>query len=124
MRSRQQNLVLRCGLDDKTDGGTFRFLCGLSLAGDTTSSNYTSFTSEEAQERLYYLLRPLQPEADIAVISPEQHEDGSVTYHVTPKVTAEHAGAIVKVLLQPGEELSLDCLHGVIGNLRTEKWIP
>ena len=120
----QKNLVLRCGLTSEIDNGTFRFLCGMSLAGDTTSSNYVSFTSPEAQKRLYYLLRILQPEAQIPPRADEVHEDGSITYCISPITTGEHAGIIADVLLMPGEEISIECLHGVNGGVRTRPVAP
>ena len=116
----QKNLVLRCGLSSETDGGTLKFLCGFSLSNDVTASNYTSYTSEEAQERLYQLLHVLQPETDMPPIPPITNEDGSVTNVIVPRTTAEYAGIVSEFILEPWEEFNAECLHGTYTTLTSE----
>ena len=113
-------LVTRCGLDPKSQGGTIKFLCGLSLAGDVTSANYTSFTSPEAQERLYTILKVLQPEKPIDPKGPTIGKDGSITFHITPRTTAETAGVVATFNVPPGWTLEVSCPHGVSGSTRTD----
>ena len=113
-------LVTKCGLSSQTQGGTIKFLCGLSLAGDVTASNYTSFTSPEATERLYMILKILQPERPIEEIPTDFNADGSITYHITPKTTAETAGIVSSIILPPGWRLEVSCPHGVSGTTRTQ----
>ena len=114
----RKNLAQRCGLSARGESGTFKFLCGLSLAGDVTSSNYTSFTDDEAAERHYALMRPLCLEKPIDKVSPTKNEDGTVTYHITPNTTAELAGVITKCTLLPGQKIIIRCPHGVTGTVR------
>lgn len=113
-------LVTKCGLSSQTQGGTIKFLCGLSLAGDVTSSNYTSFTSPESTERLYTILKILQPERPIEEIPPASNEDGSIIYHITPNTTAETAGVVSSIMIPPGWRLEVSCPHGVSGTTRTQ----
>lgn len=111
----RKNLFTRCGLDPDLQGGTIKFLCGLTLAGDVTSSNYTSYTSPEASERLYTILRVLQPVSDIPPIETTNGPDGSVTFHITPGNTGEVAGVVCTFRLPPGWTIENSCQHGLTG---------
>lgn len=106
----RKNLVQKCGLH--SDDGTFKFLCGLSLSGDVTSSNYISFTSPEAAERLYTILKVLQPITPIPPGEPIICSDGSIFYPIVPNTTAENAGAILNFLSQHEVGLEIYCAHG------------
>ena len=52
-----------CGL--REDEGLFRFLCGSSLAENTTADHYRSFTDPDGLDNQYSYLRRLAPEEPI-----------------------------------------------------------
>ncbi len=107
----EYNLYHRCGLEMRS--GTAQFLLGYSVVNDVTSNNYTSFTSPEAQERLYTILRVLRPEKSIdPPTSPVSLDNGKEQYTAAPPSTARVAGAVFTVLLLPDQHFRIACPHG------------
>ncbi len=84
----------------------------LSLSGDVTSSNYTSFTSPEATEQLYTILKVLQPSTPVQQVESIICSDGSILYPVSPNWTSENAGAILSFLSEHDVDIEIYCPHG------------
>ena len=114
-----------CGLGDM-EPGTANYLCGKSLTGNTTDDNYTSFSSEEGQERLYaYMHRLCVPEPLPQNIPPLVSEDGYEETNVFyPKTSRDRVTVTATLLLQPGQTLTLESSHGGTGTIEAEESTP
>lgn len=106
--------------------GTANYLCGKSLTGNTTDDNYTSFSSEEGQERLYaYMHRLCVPEPLPQNIPPLVSEDGYEETNVFyPKTSRDRVTVTATLLLQPGQTLTLESSHGGTGTIEAEESTP
>lgn len=106
-------LVEKAGL--LGDPGTFNFLTKRSNVSDTTSNNYTSFTSESAQRRLYTLLKRTSPSRTIEGerVLETITEDGKVRYEIRPDKTDENVVCMGEFILEPGEEIVVYAQNGV-----------
>lgn len=112
-----KNLVQRCGLG--SDPGTVNFMMGLSLSGSVTDDHYSSFVSELASRRIFTALKAAGPLEDIMQPeTPKSLKDGREQYTIAPENTHQRIGAVTDIVLQPGEELEIVCLHGVSGSIR------
>lgn len=117
MNTYKKLVVVYCGLLD--DPGTANFLQGLSLSNDVTSDHYTSFSSDEAGERLYTIVRATMPRFDIPqIVEHQQRSDGTEQYAYCPDNTRQRVGVVGEFLLNPGETAIIRCPHGVAGSLR------
>lgn len=114
-----KNVILRSNLTD--DPGTVSFLHGEPLRASTTDDHYTSFVSPAAAERIYTALRAITPFEPIALPSPSVDVDGCEKHVFIPENTRQTVGCIGAVILQPGEELVIDCPHGVTGSVRARE---
>lgn len=104
-----------CDLDDEP--GTAKFLLHESLAANVTDDHYTSFTSDEAGERLHTIMSFVIPDSPIEeVISPISMINGKTKYSYVPETTRQRVGLVDSYILQPGEELIIKCRHGVTGS--------
>lgn len=114
-----------CGLG-AMEPGTANYLCGKSLTGNTTDDNYTSFSSEEGQERLYaYMHRLCVPEPLPQNIPPLVSEDGYEETNVFyPKTSRDRVTVTATLLLQPGQTLTLESSHGGTGTIEAEESTP
>ena len=119
------DLNYTCGLGDM-EPGTANYLCGKSLTGNTTDDNYTSFSSEEGQERLYaYMHRLCVPEPLPQNIPPLVSEDGYEETNVFyPKTSRDRVTVTATLLLQPGQTLTLESSHGGTGTIEAEESTP
>lgn len=116
-RTYAYDLAVVCGLDQ--DLGSSEFLQGRKLS-TVTDDHYASYSSPEAQERLYATLHVLAPEQPIDT-PPDTKTPAGQTVHVfAPKTTREIAGAVIEIDLAPGEEIRFDCPHGVQANFRVD----
>ena len=111
-------LVMKCGLN--SEEGTYKFLLGQSISGDTTSTNYVSFTSPAGQRRLYNILKLLQPKRKLeGELLQEKHQTIQDCYIASPDSTDECVGMVVDVILQPGETIQFHCPLGVEGTIKS-----
>lgn len=109
-------IVVHCGLQD--DPGSANYLQGLSLQDDVTSDHYTSFSADEAGERLYTIERSTMPQFDIPQPAEyEQCPDGSVQYNFSPDHTRQRVGVVGELTLNPGDVVTILCPHGVTGSV-------
>lgn len=83
-----KNLYLRIGLT--WDEGALQYLQGLSLSGNVTNDNYTSFSDEDDMERLFTAMKTIQPEKEL--------------YSNDQLIKESGAGKSVSVLLQKTRE--------------------
>lgn len=111
-------LVTKCGLNPEE--GTYKFLLGQSISGDTTSTNYVSFTSPAGQRRLYLILKVLQRKRKLEEEPLKvEHQTIQDCYRISPENTDEWAGMTMEAIVQPGEQLILHCPHGIEGIMRS-----
>lgn len=109
------NVYVRCDLGDEP--GTAKFLLHESLSSNITDDHYTSFTSDEAGERLHTIMSFVIPDSPIEeVISPISMINGKTKYSYVPETTRQRVGLVDSYILQPGEELIIKCRHGVTGS--------
>lgn len=116
-RTYAYDLSVVCGLDQ--DIGSNEFLLGRKLS-TVTDDHYASYSSPTAQDRLYTILHVLAPEQPIDT-PPDTKTPAGQTVHVfAPKTTREIAGAVIEIDLAPGEEIRLECPHGMEAHFRVE----
>lgn len=116
-RTYAYDLSVVCGLDQ--DIGSNEFLLGRKLS-TVTDDHYASYSSPTAQDRLYTILHVLAPEQPIDT-PPDTKTPAGQTVHVfAPKTTREIAGAVIEIDLAPGEEIRLDCPHGMEAHFRVD----
>lgn len=104
------NIKMRCNLEN--DPGMMKYLLGESIAQDVTADAYTAVSTSFAQRKMYYVMRCMQMEV-MYEQNNKPEEDG--TYYIYPESTCSYASAMIDVVLQPGESLELDCMHGCNG---------
>lgn len=109
----KQNLLKYCRLEEDT--GSFNFLMANAFGSDTSNDSYISFTSPEGSRRLYSVLKCLQEEKPMRGSGERILEDGSIVKTFSPKNTRSYIEVISDILLQPGEEICIECPHGVKG---------
>ena len=118
-----KNLYLRIGLT--WDDGALQYLQGLSLGGNVTNDNYTSFSDEDAMERLFAAMKTIQPEKELYSNDQLIKESGvSKSVSVLPQKTREKVGAVGQLVLQPGARARIKCRHGVEGQLGARELLP
>lgn len=114
-----KNLYLRIGLT--WDDGALQYLQGLSLSGNTTNDNYTSYSDNDAAARLHTAMMAIQPTRRIntqdVII---QDTDTGKIVTILPQYTRELTGAVGRVTLAPGARIRITCRHGVLGELRVQ----
>ncbi len=118
----EKNITTRCGFG-RENKGIQNFLMGHSLVGDTTSGNYTSFTCDEAVDRIVASMAALGPERKIpSVKKKEKLPDGMERRVYTPCTTREILTVSDGVvLMMPGGSFECSCMHGVTPTLSVEK---
>lgn len=99
-----------------SDTGTFNFLTDTSLGSDTTSKNYTSFTSKSGEARLHDILmsaakvKKHRKKRDVA------ENDHKTTVTVYPDFSDEYAVMKGQIVVPPGGVVYITCKHGVEGS--------
>lgn len=118
-----KNLYLRIGMT--WDDGALQYLQGLSLSGNTTNDNYTSYSDNDAAARLHTAMMAIQPTRRIntqdVII---QDTDTGKIVTILPQYTRELTGVVGRVTLTPGARIRITCRHGVIGELRARELLP
>ena len=111
-----KDLLLRpCGVEEGS--GTYRFLCGMAINNDVTSSNYVSFSDPVGWKRLWKYLRAATPlKVYEETLLCETNGDHDV-FHVKPDTSELCAGLISDTVLLPGQEIGLKSESGVIGRV-------
>lgn len=118
-----KNLYLRIGLT--WDEDALQYLQGLSLRGKVTDDNYTSFSDEDAMERLFAAMKTIQPEKEFYSNDRLIKENGAgKSVSVLPQKTREKVGAVGQLVLQPGARARIKCRHGVEGQLSSRELLP
>ena len=118
-----KNLYLRIGLT--WDEGALQYLQGLSLSGNVTNDNYTSFSDEDDMERLFTAMKTIQPEKELYSNDRLIKENGAgKSVSVLPQKTREKVGAVGQLVLQPGARARIKCRHGVEGQLSSRELLP
>lgn len=118
-----KNLYTRIGLT--WDDGALQYLQGLSLSGNVTNDNYTSYSDEEAALRLFTAMKSIQPEKALNT-NDRIIEDSEIGKRIiiSPQKKRERVGAVGTIILPPGMEVSIICPHGVTGELRAREMLP
>lgn len=113
----EYNLRHMCGI---TDDGTFLFLLGHSVSSLVTYAHYTSLTCPEGLERLYTLLKPCaaRHKNEVSdIIEPRPIGEALEELVAMPEWSNQRINVGCTITLQPGEEFSLECAHGVTGEI-------
>lgn len=121
LRNTYERLIkTNCNLQD--DIGTATFLLGQPFKMDVTSDAYTSFTSPEAEYRLYTILKICQKNHVIAqpVNTAALSADGQNHVFYAPRQAHDYVGITGEITLAPEEELIIKCSHGVEGYVEVE----
>ena len=120
--SYKKNITTRCGFGQE-NRGIQNFLMGYTLAGDTTSGNYTSFTCDEAVDRIVTSMAALGPKRKMpSVKKKEKLPDGLEKCTYTPRTTREILTVTNGLaLIMPGGSFECSCMHGVTPTLSVEK---
>ena len=97
--------------------GTQKFLCGMSINNDVSSSNYLSFSDPVGHKRLWKYLRATAPrtvyEETLCCESEGEHD----IFHVKPETSDFCAGLLSNTLLLPGQEIVLSAESGLSGSV-------
>lgn len=106
-----------CGL--LNEPGTVKFLLHESLSDNVSDDHYTSFSDEEAGKHLYDIMSVVQPEREIDMGEPFRSclTDKEILC-MTPETTRQRVGLVATYKLMPGDELVIQCPHGVTGSIR------
>jgi len=113
------NILYDCNLE--SDPGTASFLLGKSFGADVTSDSYTSFTSPSGEKRLRNILKVLDTPSSYKNIERDYQNEGKIYKRRKPKRNCDTLDCTIEITLQPGEELSLNCEHGIIGEIVTKE---
>ena len=107
-----------CGLSE--DEGLFRFLCGSSLAGNTTADHYRSFTDPDGLENQYSYLRRLAPEEPIILDNAIDKSDPDYDVYRFSAPTTQDLFCLQMELdgVETGQTVSLFSRYG--GDIRVE----
>lgn len=106
----RHRLLTYCGLRDEP--GAVNFLLGNSLAGDTTSDHYRSFTDPEGQEMLYHALA--RDRRFFAEPKPEKPEtDPEREVWTFPDHPGERGELSADLHVKAGTVITLHCPNGV-----------
>ncbi len=108
-----ENLYSVCNLYE--DSGTATFLQAKSFGADPSNDNYISYTDCYGEERLYSTLQILAEDRKIKKVPDCIDLDGEVVKTYTPDSKRAFSGVVCDIYLEPGEEISIECLHGVNG---------
>ena len=116
MMETYKDLLLRtCGVEEGS--GTQKFLCGMSINNDVSSSNYLSFSDPVGHKRLWKYLRATAPrtvyEETLCCESEGEHD----IFHVKPETSDFCAGLLSNTLLLPGQEIVLSAESGLSGSV-------
>lgn len=111
-------LMSKAGLANDDD--TLYFLAG-HLLKSSTFINYESHTSPEAQYRLYKVLKPCSVEHPIKKRVKNSCHNGMTTYEFCPDTNHEAVRITGKIVLKPGETLTIRIPSGVIGRIDVEE---
>lgn len=111
-------LISKAGLANDDD--TLYFLAG-HLLRSSTFINYESHTSPEAQYRLYKILKPCSVEYPIEKRVKNSCRNGMTTYEFCPDTNHEAVRITGKIVLKPGETLTIRIPSGVIGRIDVEE---
>lgn len=111
-----KNVTTRCGLQNEP--GTISYLLHEQLK-NVTDDYYTTLSDEEGNNRLHTLMSAVQPyfEFEHRPQLVQVYED-MTTIQVTPEHTRQRVGFFGKILLAPGESITIRCPHGVTGTIR------
>lgn len=105
------NLGMKCNL--KEDHGTLSFLLGQNL-NSTTDDHYVSYTCEEAQKRMYYILSCLkEAKKNERTEITKEVDENTVIHTLLPEMPDRCVVGKVIIKLKPGEKISLNCPCGV-----------
>ena len=120
----EKNVNLRIGL--KWDEGALRYLQGLSLSKNVTNDNYTSFSDDDAMDRLHTAMMAIQPERELNIEDQIIKDDaaGKIGVSIPPRRTRERVGVITSIILQPGGKITVECRHGVNGVVEARELSP
>lgn len=119
----KKNLYLRIGLD--WDEGALQYLQGLSLQGNVTNDNYTSYSDDDAIKRMHTAMMSIQPDRPISSQDVIMQDIGSgKSIIVSPQRTRKRAGVVSSIILPPGAKLRISCRHGVTGELHAREMLP
>ena len=115
----RESLVNGCKLNPQS--GTYIFLLGKSLADDTTSTNYVSFTCEAGQKRLYNILRRLRQKRknERTVITTSDDKNEVIT--VLPDESNQNAGIVINMVLRSGEEAIISSHCGAVMQIKARQ---
>lgn len=113
-----KDLLLRtCGVEEGS--GTHKFLYGMSINNDVSSSNYLSFTDPVGLKRLWKYLRATAPrtvyEETLCCESEGEHD----IFRVKPETSELCVGVLPDTLLLPGQEIVLSAESGLSGSVST-----
>lgn len=117
----KRTLVKTCGIVEKS--GTYLFMLGRYI-DDVTSANYTSFTCPAGERRLYKYLRAAMPIMDRGPVArvQKQTEGQMDRFQVYSDNTMECAGMICDLILQPGQQFSLEAETGLDGSITVTEY--
>jgi hypothetical protein len=113
LRTNYERMLNDCaGLKDDPD--TRNFLLGR-LFKSSTYINYESHTSEEAQYRLYTILKPLAVEAKINKKSGITKYSDKLVYEAFPNSNHEVVQITGKITFRCNQQIKIQSAHGVTG---------
>ena len=119
----EKNVENRIGLDK--DEGTKRYLLGLSLSGNVTDDNYTSFNDQDANERISTAQRAIQPLVSYGEKrSVTQVEGDKETRVFLPDTSRNRAGVVAEIILPPHAWIETDAKHGPTGRIKAREIMP
>lgn len=114
----RNNLSDYCGLDEES--GLFKFMCGMSLAGNVTADHYVSYTSPAAHEKQLAMVSAFCPMKNLKGGEKKSRtKDGDIVVF-SPSNTRAAVMGMATWRIEPGEELDIEALHGVVPALKIE----
>lgn len=90
------------------------FLFGEIAYNDTSSMNYISFTTPEAQYRFYRALQILRKERHIDSDCSLEENDRTDKIIINPSTNLSYCKAFIEIVLEPGEEIMLSSVGGIV----------
>lgn len=117
----KKNIELRIGM--QSDKGRRKYLQALSLRGNTTDDNYTSFNDEDACECMYRAMLCMQPLRNLEQPKEGCHllASGEQEFCYVPDTTREMVGLIAEIVVPPGEHVFFACPHGLLGRMKARE---